>query len=190
MRAAPVVRAVRGGVTRRRLQTIVIGLVVLVATAAATLGLGLLIDSNGPFRHAFTAQHGADLIVMVDAGKATKTQLAATARVPGVTRAVGPFGEAGITPWVSYRGGVTLPPATLAGRASPGGPLDDLTLDAGRWARRPGEVVLSRDFFGILSPAQMIGQQITVTSAAGLRADRRGSGQVDHRFRERLGRAS
>jgi putative ABC transport system permease protein len=55
----------------------------------------------------------------------------------------------------------------VAGRASPGGPVDDLTLDAGRWARRPGEIVLSRDFnAGVDTPLQLIGTRITVTSAA------------------------
>ena len=39
MRAGPVARAVRGGVTRRRVQTFVIGLVLLVSTAASVLAL-------------------------------------------------------------------------------------------------------------------------------------------------------
>ena len=58
MRAIPAVRAARSGLSGRRVQAIVIGLVVLVATAASTLALGLLVDSNAPFDHAFAAQHG------------------------------------------------------------------------------------------------------------------------------------
>jgi putative ABC transport system permease protein len=46
-------------------QAIVIGLVVFCSTAAATLALGLLADSNAPFNHAFAAQHGADVTATV-----------------------------------------------------------------------------------------------------------------------------
>jgi putative ABC transport system permease protein len=159
---------VSGGLTRRKVQTVVIFTVLLVSTASATLGLGLLLDSNGPFQHAFAAQRGAEVAASIDSAKATAGQLAATGRLPEVTAAAGPFAEATITPRVSTQGGITLPSATVASRASPGGPVDDLTLDAGRWARRPGEIVLSRDFQSGPTPvAQLIGSQITVTSAPG-----------------------
>jgi putative ABC transport system permease protein len=168
MSAAPVLRAVSGGVTRRKVQTVVIFTVLLVSTASATLGLGLLLDSNGPFQHAFAAQRGAQVAASIDAAKATAGQLASTRRLPQVTGAAGPFAEATVTPRISTDGGITLPSATVAGRASPGGPVDDLTLDAGRWAQRPGEIVLSRDFqSGPTSAAQLIGSRITVTSAPG-----------------------
>jgi len=137
MSAAPVLRAVSGGVTRRKVQTVVIFTVLLVSTASATLGLGLLLDSNSPFQRSFAAQRGAEVAASVDLAKATAGQLAATRRLPQVTAAAGPFAEATITPRISTHGGVTLQPVTVAGRASPGGPVDDLTLDAGRWARRP-----------------------------------------------------
>jgi len=167
MRARPVARAVSGGLTRRQVQTVVIFTVLLVSTASATLGLGLLLDSNSPFQHAFAAQRGAEVAASIDAAKATAGQLAATGRLPQVTAAAGPFAEATITPRVSAHGGITLPSAAVAGRASPGGPVDDLTLDAGRWAQRPGEIVLSRDFQYPGPPAQLIGTQITVTSTPG-----------------------
>jgi putative ABC transport system permease protein len=158
---------VSGGVTRRKVQTVVIFTVLLVSTASATLGLGLLLDSNTPFQHAFAAQRGAEVTASIDAANATAAQLAATERLPEVTAAAGPFAEAAITPRISAHGGITLPPATVAGRASPGGPVDDLTLDAGRWARRPGEIVLSRDFHSVGAVAQLIGSQITVTNVPG-----------------------
>jgi len=162
-----VFRAVSGGLTRRKVQTVVIFTVLLVSAASATLGLGLLLDSNGPFQHAFAAQRGADVAASINSTKATAGQLAGTRRLPQVTAAAGPFAEATITPRISAHGGITLPSATVAGRASPGGPVDDLTLDAGRWARRPGEIVLSRGFNGVGPAAQLIGSHITVTSAPG-----------------------
>ena len=167
MTARPVIHAVAGGVTRRKVQTVVIFTVLLVTTATATLGLGLLVDSNGPFQHSFAAQRGAEVTASIDAAKATTGQLASTGQLPPVTAAAGPFAEATITPRISAHGGITLPSATVAGRASAGGPVDDLTLDAGRWVRRPGEIVLSRDFQSPGSAAQLIGSQITVTSAPG-----------------------
>src|SRR5579859_7753407 len=146
MRARPVVRAVSGGLTRRKVQTVVIFTVLLVSTASATLGLGLLLASNSPFQHSFAAQRGTEVAASIDSAKATASQLEATRRLPQVTAAAGPFAEATITPRISTQGGITLQSATVAGRASPGGPVDNLTLDAGRWAQRPGEIVLSRDF--------------------------------------------
>ena len=48
-----------------------IGLVLLVSTAAATLALGLLADSNAPFDHAFAAQRGAHVTAVVNAARAS-----------------------------------------------------------------------------------------------------------------------
>jgi hypothetical protein len=57
-----------------------------------------------------------------------------------------------ISPQVRQPGQPTasLPPMTVAGRGGPGGPLDDLVIQRGRWAQRPGELVLSSDSgFGV-----------------------------------------
>jgi putative ABC transport system permease protein len=168
MRAIPAVQAARGGLSGRRVQAIVIGLVVLVSTAASTLALGLLVDSNAPFDHAFTAQHGSEVTAT---SKASPAQLAATARLPGVTAAAGPFPETTVTATIP----VAPPPGqpgpsghyqaqlTAVGRASPGGPVDDLTLTSGHWTTQPGQIVLA-DHWG---PDVGIGTQITVTGVPG-----------------------
>ena len=70
-----VFRAARGGLGGRRLQAIIIGLVVLVSTAASTLALGMLADAHSPFDHAFASQHGADLAVTVDTSVASAAQV-------------------------------------------------------------------------------------------------------------------
>src|SRR5258708_27540715 len=160
MRTMPAVRAARGGLAGRRVQALVIGLVVLISTAASALALGLLVDANAPFDQGFAAQHGAHLVATVDSARATAAQLA---RVPGVTAESGPYPEATVTGQASFKGapGVfRLPPVTLAGRSSPGGVVDDIHIDSGRWARRPGEVVVSRDMAG---PPLQLGQQVTGT---------------------------
>ncbi len=59
--------------------------------------------------------------------------------------------------------GLSLPSSVLVGRASPGGPLDDLTLVSGHWPQRPDQIVLSEGtgFFPGL------GAKMTVTTAPG-----------------------
>jgi putative ABC transport system permease protein len=54
---------------------------------------------------------------------------------------------------------------TVVGRASRGGPLDDLYLTRGRWATRPGEIDI--DTAGPFTGPAPIGSTITVTSAPG-----------------------
>ena len=175
MTSLPVVRAARGGLSGRRVQAIVVGLVVFCSTAAATLALGLLADSNAPFNHAFAAQHGADVTATVTG--ASPAQLAATTRLPGVTVSAGPFPAvtvpvtAHLTPTIHVSSGgqkKSTPVAihqqlTIVGRASPGGPVDDLILTAGHWAAGPGQIVLSSQS-GLQAG---VGSKITVTGAPG-----------------------
>jgi len=167
MMPGPVGRAVRGGLTRKRVQTIAIGLVLLVSTAASVLALALLVDSNAPFNKAFTAQHGADLVVTFDRSKATSSQLAATKRLPGVTAASGPFDEVTASGTTSASSGsIPIPTLTLAGRASPGGPVDDVVLQSGHWADGPGQLVLDTQLTNNLPPIPL-GTKITIDGGGG-----------------------
>src|SRR5215469_12329455 len=167
MMPGPVGRAVRGGLTRKRVQTIAIGLVLLVSTAASVLALALLVDSNAPFNKAFTAQHGADLVVTFDRSKATSSQLAATKRLPGVTAASGPFDEVAASGTTSASSGsIPIPTLTLAGRASPGGPVDDVVLQSGHWADGPGQLVLDTQLTNNLPPIPL-GTKITIDGGGG-----------------------
>ena len=145
MRAAPVLRAVPGGVTRRTVQAVVIFTVLLVSTAAGTLAFGLLFDSNAPFERAFAGRHGSEVTA---ASKASPAQLAATTGLAGVTAAAGPFPETTVTATMD----VPTPPGqsgtqqmTVVGCASPGGPVDDLTLISGHWATQLGQAGVLTD---------------------------------------------
>jgi putative ABC transport system permease protein len=167
MSPGAVAHAVRGGIGRRRgVQTIVIALVLVVSTASSVLGLALVVDSHATFDRAFAAQRGAHVVATVDASRATPAQLAATARLPRVSAAAGPFAEANVTATDSSPGAPVgvLPPLTLAGRATPGGPVDDVTLQAGNWPRRTGQIVLEANTDGF---GGGIGDTVTVTSAPG-----------------------
>ena len=147
MNASPVTRAATGGLTRRRVQTIVIGLVLLVSTGACVLALALVADSSTPFDHAFAAQRGAHVIASVDPARATAAGLAATRQLPEVTAAAGPFAEVTVTPKFTAPNGaqVAMSPMIVAGRAAPGGQVDDLTVQSGHWASGPGQLVLASD---------------------------------------------
>jgi putative ABC transport system permease protein len=141
-----VVRAARGGLGRRRLQAVIIGLVVLAATATSTVALGLLANAHGPFDRAFARQRGADVIAAVNTSAVAAAGLAATAQLAGVTAAAGPFPEVSVTAQVTVPGvpGSSPVPMRVAGRSSPGGPVDDLTLDYGHWPDGDGQIVMAR----------------------------------------------
>ena len=158
-----------GALSGRRVQFIVIGLVVLLSAAATTLALGPPVDSNAPSDHAFAARHGSEVTA---ATQASPAQLAATTRLPGVTAAAGPFPQTTVTatmlvPSPPGQSGPSLPnpqQMTVVGRASPGGPVDDLTLISGHWATQPGQAVLLT--VGQASPVG-IGTQMIVSGVPG-----------------------
>jgi hypothetical protein len=160
MSRAGAIRTAMGGVLRHKVQAVVIGLVLLIATASATLGFALLAASHGPFQRAFDTQHGADVALTANPARATMRQLAATRTLPGVTAAAGPFGEVTVQ---ADQDGQPWGQLTLAGRPSPEGPVDDLVLNAGHWPDGPGQVVLD----GTPGPGLQTGARLTVTGVPG-----------------------
>lgn len=166
--------ALRSGLAGRRVQAWAIGLIMLATSAAVTLTAGLVAASSAPFDHAFAAQHGADATVLVgsptgNGRKVPARDLAATARLAGVTATAGPFAEAAVTstaevPGVSGTG--QLPPFTMVGRSSPGGPVDDIVLSSGHWPTATGQIVVSRGQSGT-GPRPSLGEVITVTGVPG-----------------------
>lgn len=174
MTAAPVFKAASGGLTRRLVQTLVIFIVLAAAAAAATLGLSLLTNANEAFTNSFAAHHGADVAVTVDTSRVTGAQLAATRHVAGVTQVAGPYPQLTITFQTSAppgahggpggaAGGTVESQTTVVGRASQGGPLDDLTVLQGHWLSGPGQLFMA-NYFGGAGP---VGSKVTVVSAPG-----------------------
>ena len=117
-------RAVSDGVIRRQVQAVVIGLVVLVFTAAAALAPGPLADVSAPLERAFAAQHGAEVTATA---KASPAQLAATTGLAEVTAAAGPFPETTVTATM------LMPPSP--GQSGPYFPAQQMTV-VGRASRR------------------------------------------------------
>ncbi|NKE61135.1 FtsX-like permease family protein [Lentzea sp. PSKA42] len=135
----PVWHAAWAAVRRRKLQTIVIGVVVCAASATLVMALGLLEASAAPFDRAFATQQGAHLAVAFDPEKVSEADLT---RAAGHAEAsAGPFLQATVD---TSTGDVFLGTLTVAGRADPGGPVDRVSVWQGRWATSPGEIVLNR----------------------------------------------
>ncbi|MFF7654753.1 FtsX-like permease family protein [Streptomyces sp. NPDC007983] len=158
-------RASRAAVRRRRLQTTVIGVVVLVSSMALVVALGLLDVVSGPFDRLFGRAHGAHVVATFDAAKVSGEEVGRTAERPGVRASAGPFRQAVIEMPESAAAempGMAPGPLTVVGRADPGGPVDRLDLFAGHWATGPGQIVLAlRDAPGMGSgPHSPIGKRI------------------------------
>lgn len=136
-----VLRKCLADLRRRKVQTAVIALVLFLSSLSTTLALTLLVETDAPFDRAFEQAEGAHLAMSFSASAVNAAQLQSTAAVPGVAAAVGPWR---VDPWVvqGQFGDSILAP--LAGRDGPGGPVDRLTLTAGRWAQGSGEVVLAQ----------------------------------------------
>jgi putative ABC transport system permease protein len=169
----PIAAVLGAGLRRRRVQGAAVGIVVSMSVAAATLSLTILVGSTAPYERAFAAASGAHLVVDVDGAAVTPEQLAATASLPGVAAAAGPWdiGLAGLVDG-SVAPGAARPPGPAGGRfAFPlrvsdrdaaDGPVDRLTLD-GRWARGDGEIVISQRLARLQGLA--IGDRVTITIA-------------------------
>jgi putative ABC transport system permease protein len=154
-----VIRAGWGAARRRRLQSLVIGAVVLLSSATGVLALGLLVASNAPFDRAFSRQHGAHATASFDAAKASATELAATAHAAGVTAASGPY--------ETVRGQLTagtfpLRPGLIAGRSAADSAVDKVGLTAGDWLTGPGQIVLSRGIMPTGRFAPRVGSTVTM----------------------------
>ncbi|KUL22295.1 ABC transporter permease [Streptomyces regalis] len=165
-------RAARAAVRRRRLQTLVIALVTLTSTVAMVVALGLVDAASAPFDKAFGKQRGPHVVAAFDPAEVSDAQLAQVARESGVEAAAGPYAQATVEfPDGSMNFGLGRE-ITVVGRADPEGPVDRLDLWAGRWATRPGEVVLNRqsdwtsDDLGKRLPMPSGGPALTVVGFA------------------------
>lgn len=103
------------------------------------VALGLLAASSGPFDQAYSRQSGAHLVASYDRSKATDSQLTDAAKQSAVQAVAGPFAMATVDLDVNGR------PLVVVGRADAGGAVDRLNVWDGRWADKPGEIVLNRN---------------------------------------------
>jgi putative ABC transport system permease protein len=136
-----IIPTVVSDIRRRRVQSVVIAVVLFLASGATTLALSLLDEANGPYDRAFAAVRGAHITVTYDSSHASLARIRRTAGAAPVTEAAGPFPEVQSIYSTALGGATGL---AVIGRGGPGGPLDQLTMESGRWAQRAGEVVVER----------------------------------------------
>ena len=134
----PVWSAAWAAVRRRKLQTIVIAVVVCAASATLVMALGLLEASAAPFDRAFATQQGAHLSAAFDPAKVSEAELKGAAEA---TESAGPFLQTTVD---TSESDVFLGSLTVVGRPDPGGPVDRVSVWRGRWVANPGEIVLNR----------------------------------------------
>ena len=164
-----VLKAASAGAARRLTQTVVVFVVLAMATTAAMVGLALATNPTLAFQAVSTRYHTADLAVTIDATKVTSAQLARTRHLPGVTKAAGyPATTVSIAIPLppKYRGeGPASGTITVVGRASRSGPLDDIIQTHGRWFTRLGEIDQD-ELSNSRAPLGLV-ITVTVTSLAG-----------------------
>ncbi|MFI8952856.1 ABC transporter permease [Streptomyces sp. NPDC053750] len=153
-------RVVRSGVSRRRVQTMVIAVATMMAVASAVVAGSLMVAAAAPFDHAFGKQQGAHITAQFDPAKASAGDLAKTGKLPGVAASAGPYLSTSVRP--VDQAGFQLPTLTLVGRSGPDGAVDRVDLKSGRWAQKPGEIVLDASFEG---PAIGIGATLNASDA-------------------------
>ncbi|MFD0448857.1 ABC transporter permease [Streptomyces indonesiensis] len=153
-------RVVRSGVGRQRVQTVVIAVATMMAVASAVVAGSLMVAAAAPFDNAFKKQQGSHITAQFDPAKASAAQLAETGKLAGVTASAGPYPSTAVRP--VDRSGFQLPTLTLVGRSGPDGAVDRVDLKSGRWAQKPGEIVLDASFEG---PAIGIGTPMKTSNA-------------------------
>ncbi|MFC8368218.1 FtsX-like permease family protein [Streptomyces sp. NPDC057239] len=154
-------RVVRSGVSRRRVQTVVIALATMLAVASAVVSGSLMVAASAPFDHAFDEQRGAHITAQFDPAGVSAERLARTGRLDGVTASAGPFPSTAFRPVDAT--GFPLPTLALVGRSGPGGDVDRVELKSGRWVGGSGEIVLGSSFE---RPGVGIGSVLRASDAA------------------------
>lgn len=146
---------------RRRVQTAVVAIVVLLSSGAGALALSLVVLADAPFQRSFDSVNGAHLVMSFDRSKASDGQLRATGSLPAVAAAAGPFPALTVEFDLGVRRGGRAS-FLVEGRSDPGGPVDQVPLLAGRWPAASGEAVVAA------SNGMTIGDTLTPAAGSGM----------------------
>jgi putative ABC transport system permease protein len=151
-----------GDLRRRRLQTIVVVLIVGLASGVGTVATLLVTEASSPYSAAFEANQGAHLQVSFHGNRVSSRQLAATTQLPEVTASAGPWQFTTLP--LAY--GTQKNIVYVIARADQGGPVDRLPITAGRWISAPGEIVLTHSFAEFIGAS--VGSRVTLLGGSGL----------------------
>lgn len=168
------------GAAHRKLQSLILLVVTAGSVATALLAAQLLAGVDASFDQAFARQNGSELTVRTEAPRASGASgtdatgaaaaAAAAVHVNGVTAAAGPFPTLEVSTYTSSGAtnppaGFPLPPLSLVGRSSPGGPVDDVQLDSGHWPSSADQIVVEDG--SSLAGSVSIGSRVTLGGSPG-----------------------
>jgi putative ABC transport system permease protein len=148
-RALLVWRLVAGDIKRRRVQSALLGLMIMTTTTTLTLGLVLHGVTDNPFARTRAATRGPDVSAVFfsgpGSGSGTRTAFAALRHAHGVVAASGPYPLA----WADLADRGASLQVTAEGRDGPRSGVDEPLLTAGHWVQ-PGGAVIERGLAGAL----------------------------------------
>jgi putative ABC transport system permease protein len=153
---------ISGELRRRRLQAIVVVLIVGLAAGVGTVATLLLTEASSPYTTAFAQDQGAHLSVYFAGTRVTTQQLLATTRLPEVTASAGPWEVSNLP--LAF--GTQKTTVAVVARPDPGGPVDRLRITAGRWIAGPGEIVLNHSFAELIGAG--VGSQVKLLGTSSL----------------------
>lgn len=142
---------------RRRLQGVVIFVIVLLAAGTGTMAITLLSQTRDPYQAAFSAQKGAHLQAFYNRN-VSLDQLASTPGLIGATASGGPYPGTAI----QVQHGARKLPLAVIGRDNPGGSVEVIDVVAGHWPRSDREIAVTRSWADLNRVS--VGDHLTVVS--------------------------
>ena len=162
-------KVARAGAARRKLQSLILLVVTAGSVATALLAAQLLVGVGSSFDQAFDRQQGSELTVQVDGAKADAAQAAGGVHASGVSAVAGPFPMLQLTGYTAtdnqLPAGFPVSPLTVVARASAGGPVDDVQLDAGHWPTAANQIVVENN--ASVLDATQLGSTVTFHDSPG-----------------------
>ena len=144
----------------RRVETLVLALVILLSSGTGALALNLMSESAQPYGQAFEAQKGAHLLAFFDARLVSPQQVQDTAAAIGAEASAGPWQVQELP----IQKGAEKYSLQVIGRADAGGPVANLKVVVGHWLRGPGDIVVTRSFAELNS--LFVGNELRVLGQA------------------------
>ena len=126
---------------RRKVQAVVVLITSVIAVAAGTMALTLMLQTHDPYQTAFAAQDGAHLRVTFD-GRLDPQTISRTPATIGASASAGPYPATDM----QFQSGSRKYWVKTIGRDTPGGRVAMLRLTDGHWPANDREIALTTSF--------------------------------------------
>ena len=156
---AVLVKAIKD-LRRRRVQAVVVFVTALLAVAAGTMALTLVLQTRDPYQTAFAAQNGAHLRVRFDS-KLDPSTISRTPATIGALASAGPYPATDL----QFQSGSRKFWFRAIGRDGAGGRVAVLRLTDGHWPANDREIAITTSFADLNHIA--LGERLQVISVSG-----------------------